>query len=276
MGGLNYRFLRGKGGAAGFVREMAEESAFSAQGLPPGAECVLCALPSGVELAKKTADGEGRLILRGRFPPGLFLTAGGRVILWEGEEEGYLAAAGRLRAARRGGEAEEKETAGPAVLREEPAEKETDGKTAEEKTTEEEEAKAGETAAEETAAAPENVPAAPLRQPGEGAPVDGLPRLLWPRGTGEVRAYFGDCPPIRPFDAPGWRFVRAPSPIRQAAYCAVGYLAEENRVCAVAFAVPGNPYRPPVPLPGYRYIPGRDGGGYWVLREEIREKTSGP
>lgn len=268
MGGLNYRFLLGKGGATGFVREMAEENVFSAQGLPPGAECVLCALPSGVELAKKTADGEGRLILRGRFPAGVFLASEGRVILWEGEEEGYLAAAGSLRAARRGGETEEKETAGPAPLREEPAEKETDGKRAEEKT--------GETAGKETAVTPQDAPAAPLRQPGEGAPVDGLPRLLWPRGAEEVRAYFAYCPPIRPFDAPGWRFVRAPSPIRQAAYCAVGYLAEENAVRAVAFAVPGNPFRPPVPLPGYRYIPGIGGAGYWVLRKEIREKTSGP
>ena len=95
--------------------------------------------------------------------------------------------------------------------------------------------------------------------------MDALPRLIWPKEAAELKPYFDTQPPIRPFDAPGWRFVRVPSPIRSVGYCAVGMYASDCRVRQVAYAVPGTPHHAPAFLPGYRYQPGMDGKGYWTL-----------
>ena len=108
-------------------------------------------------------------------------------------------------------------------------------------------------------------PAQPKLRQGTGEGVDALPRLIWPKEAAELKPYFDTQPPIRPFDAPGWRFVRVPSPIRSVGYCAVGMYASDCRVRQVAYAVPGTPHHAPAFLPGYRYQPGMDGKGYWTL-----------
>ncbi len=108
-------------------------------------------------------------------------------------------------------------------------------------------------------------PAQPKLRQGTGEGVDALPRLIWPKEAAELKPYFDTQPPIRPFDAPGWRFVRVPSPIRSVGYCAVGMYASDCRVRQIAYAVPGTPHHAPAFLPGYRYQPGMDGKGYWTL-----------
>lgn len=108
-----------------------------------------------------------------------------------------------------------------------------------------------------------------LRPAGEGAPTDELPALVWPPAAAELRVYFETLTPIAPFDAPGWRFVRVPSPLRGVPYCAVGYHAQDCRVTQVVYAVPGTPHRAPAALPGYRYQVGRGGEGYWTLWRRV-------
>ena len=103
-----------------------------------------------------------------------------------------------------------------------------------------------------------------LRPAGSGEPVDALPALRWPAAARELQGYFRGRMPFSPFDAPGWRFVRIPSGIPGAAYCAAGYLARDGRVCRTALAVPGAPHHPPAPLPDFRYRTGNQGIGYWV------------
>lgn len=255
MGQLDYRFLRGKGGASGYVREMGSGCALSAAGLAGGQSYALYGLPLGEKLGEREADGEGSLVFSGAFPPGLFLARGDKVVLWEGEDPEYLMACACLR----------------RVLRRETGERE--------------EKAADVLKASEAPPEPPPMPEPPdpaqafsLRPPSDGEPIDALPGLFWPRGTETIQRYFDVCPPIWPFDAPGWRFVRAPSPIRQAAYCAVGRCVREDRVCGVAWAVPGNPYRPPAPLAGYRFHLGKGGTGYWVLWKELQapgEKAPG-
>ena len=103
-----------------------------------------------------------------------------------------------------------------------------------------------------------------LRPPSGDEPVTGLPALQWPAGWEDVRLNFALRPPFAPFDAPGWRFVQLPSPLPEAAYCAVGYRAEEDRVAEIAYAIPGRADAPPVSVLGYHFRPGRKGQGYWV------------
>lgn len=108
-----------------------------------------------------------------------------------------------------------------------------------------------------------------LRPAGMGEPVDALTALIWPPAAAELKIYFETLAPIAPFDAPGWRFVRAPSPLRGVPYCAIGYHAQDSRVTQVAYAIPGTPQRAPAALPGYRYQVGRGGEGYWTLWRKV-------
>ena len=115
-----------------------------------------------------------------------------------------------------------------------------------------------------TAAAREQAePILPPPRPA-GPPADRLRPLVWPRGFESVRPYFENHMPLRLFDWPGWRFVRAPSPAHGLAYCLLGRRTEEDRITEIAYALPGHPQRPPLPLAGYRYQPGQNGQGYWV------------
>lgn len=250
MAQLGYRLMRGRQGASGHIREMGDGGLLSAGGLTPGERYALRALPGGECLQEKAADGEGCVSFACTALGPVFLARGSSVVLWEGEEQGYWMACGCL----------QQEKKAPAAL----------ASPAQEAAPPAEEAPAAPAdALPPSPPRPAQRSAVPLRSPGEGAPVDALPALLWPRGTEAIRRYRASCPPIRPFDEPGWRFVRTPSPIRQAAYCAVGWRTEDGRVTGVAYAVPGSAYRPPAPLPGYRYRPGRQGIGYWVIFKPV-------
>lgn len=271
-----YRMLRGRGGASGYARGDGNQGAAEARGLPPGGEAMLYRMDAGrvVLCDRGKTDGRGNIRFRYMGEGALFITDGSNILLWEdGPTEGHL----RLRAAewlRRGSE--------KATKREEPV-----------KITPATEVSAEESATEETMAdekedtQAQEMPEEPLPQADEPQEepedagwhlraetdteaVDALPVLDWSESAAGLKPYFDECPPIAPFDAPGWRFVRAPSPLRGVPYCAVGYLARDNRVVQVAYAVPGSPYQAPAPLPGYRYQPGRDGKGYWTLWQRVR------
>lgn len=268
MAQLGYRLMRGRQGASGHIREMGEMGRLFAGGLTPGESYALRGLPGGEKLGEETVDGEGCAVFSCAISQMVFVARGNCVVLWEGEEQGYLLACGCL----------ERERAAKALpdpsTPEEPMEALCLSREDALPSRKEEVLRADVSmpASARDAAIP--LPsfrekAAALRAPGPGAPVDALPPLIWPRGTEDIRRYRLACPPIRPFDEPGWRFVRAPSPIRQAAYCAVGWRTDEDWVTGIAYAVPGNAYRPPAPLPGYRYRPGREGMGYWVLFKRV-------
>ena len=234
---MAYRLLRGKNGASGYVRDTADGREAAAEGLPAGAEAALYALEEQAArlLGRERADENGRAVWRRCGGGRLFIAAEGKVALWEaGErpEEEYLRCCHALR--RLNAPAPSGETEKPPERREErppslPAEREP----------------------------------AVLRAASDAPPVNGLRELAWPRGTEEIRAYFDALPPITHFYAPGWRFVRAPSPLPGTAYCAVGRYARDGRVQRLAYALPGTPYRPPAELPGYRYRQ-----GYWILETE--------
>lgn len=254
---LGYRFFRGRQGASGFARRMAGGCAVRFQGLRPAETYCLRALPLGDALGEERADGEGCAAFQGAFPDRLFLSRGDQVILWDGDEAEFLRAGECLKRLFR--PQTEESTAKPMAV---PAPEENAPANGP-RLDHTEETAAEEPPPEESL--PEDLPDYTLRPENDAPPVDALPKLIWPSGTEHLREYFDCCPPIRLFDEPLWRFVRVPSPIRQAAYCAVGRHIAGDRVDAVAYAVPGGPYNPPAPLPGYRYRPGRGGMGYWVL-----------
>ena len=250
---LGYRFFKGRQGAAGYVRRMDGGCAVCCRGLRPGESYVLRALPLGDAMGERQADGDGCVTFQGAYPTGLFLSQGDQVTLWDGGDEGFLQARESLRRLfRRPAEREDKKPPEPRENTIPPDEQREP--------------------APEEAAEKEPAPAYTLRPEGDGAPVDGLPPLSWPDGTEHVQKYFQFSPPIRLFDELMWRFVRVPSPIRQAAYCAVGMHVSGDDVDALAYAVPGGPYTPPAPLPGYRYRMGKEGMGYWVAYKRGNEK----
>lgn len=242
-----YRLLRGKEGAEGCIRAVGEGSVLTARGLEAGGRYTICALEGAETEWPCQADQGGMLTFSGLLPEAVFVARAGRIVLWEKGEEGFSLAADRLK---RKQTAPYKGANVPVPLPPDP------------ENPDESEAPQAQAASLAENALETSFPS--LRAPGEKAPVDALPALQWPAGTESIRAWAAMYPPIAPLDAPGWRFVRAPSPLRQAAYCAVGYLVRQDRVAAIAYAVPGTPHRPPAPLPGYQYHKGRRGMGYWV------------
>ena len=280
MDAFGYRLLAGRDGAQGYARG-GDGQTVTARGLHAGKTYTLyCVTPGGArEHARRTADASGmaRFTLSGAQP--VFLALDGRPVLWEDDraEERYCQACDLLRAQARMLEAAQRQAREKAAAYQEAAERPEAPKEtvqaetaaapsepteaeleADNKTPEEAEAPAG--TQEEL-----REPAQPKLRQGTGEGVDALPRLIWPKEAAELKPYFDTQPPIRPFDAPGWRFVRVPSPIRSVGYCAVGMYASDCRVRQVAYAVPGTPHHAPAFLPGYRYQPGMDGKGYWTL-----------
>ena len=280
MDAFGYRLLAGRDGAQGYARG-GDGQTVTARGLHAGKTYTLyCVTPGGArEHARRTADASGmaRFTLSGAQP--VFLALDGRPVLWEDDraEERYCQACDLLRAQARMLEAAQRQAREKAAAYQEAAERpeapketvqaETAAATSEPTEAELEAANETPEEAEAPAGTQEELrePAQPKLRQGTGEGVDALPRLIWPKEAAELKPYFDTQPPIRPFDAPGWRFVRVPSPIRSVGYCAVGMYASDCRVRQVAYAVPGTPHHAPAFLPGYRYQPGMDGKGYWTL-----------
>lgn len=256
---FSYRFLQGREGVSGHARCGESGQQLWARGLAPETECCLYQWKAGdgICIAAEKADESGQVHFF-ELPAGpLFLAAAGRLVLWETDapEENYWRAWEFLRRTKE----EKRKENGAFPTKEAPAEK-----------TEEQTAKAAEAEKfliEETLEIPAETEEYTLRNPGKNPGVDELPALLFPGRAGVLKKYFQSCPPIQPFSAPGWRFVRAPSPIPGAAYCALGYLARDGRAEKIAYAIPGSPHHPPAQLTGYRYHE-----GFWVIALDSEAK----
>lgn len=105
------------------------------------------------------------------------------------------------------------------------------------------------------------------REPSRNPPVDALPALEWPRAAAQIKPYFETRLPVKLFDAPGWRVVKAHEAGMD---CCFGYQTKEDRVNEVLYGVRARgSLMPPKGLQGYRYERALDGSGYWVLRQRV-------
>lgn len=93
-----------------------------------------------------------------------------------------------------------------------------------------------------------------------------LREVIWPEEVAGLRVYFDSLPPCAPFDAPGWRFVRAPMEQgKPSEYGILGMHVGAHRVDRVCYALPGRAdVLPPGGLQGYSWQQGRDGQDYWL------------
>jgi len=184
---IGYDILNGRQGASGYCRETGGQTELHARGLRPGDSCALYELlPDHAKMREEqTADGNGQAVFTCRSGNALFVTANGRVRLWQGGEENYLRACDWLK--------REQSKTGETLPSISPEQiKETEKPTKEESDAAQnilardlEEIQIPITAAEhhqpeEPATAEKQVPAAPepaytLRAPGAGEPVDALP-----------------------------------------------------------------------------------------------------
>lgn len=100
-------------------------------------------------------------------------------------------------------------------------------------------------------------PLPPILNPRSNAPsVMTLPPLRWPPALAHLQAVFHSGIPFRPFSAPGFRCVKAPSKNPALPYSIMGYQVRNGRICALLQAVPGHPLIPPR---GFEGAPYRDG-----------------
>lgn len=244
------RILRGKN-AKGHVRVTGENMQLCLRSLPQG-ECALYAPENGAfrRICCFRADGEGNY---SAFLPAagkIFVSQKDRVLLWEEEsdpDQNYWQAAGYLQSQK---ESFSPKPERPAVLPEPEAAARLTEEAPREPISKEDQADESDFT---------------LRPHSSREPVDVLPTLIWPREVAHLKPYFEMHPPFAPFDAPGWRFIRLPSPLRGVPFCAVGFRAGNGRVTQVAYAVPGSSLCAPAALPGYRYQTGLGGQGYWTL-----------
>ena len=104
------------------------------------------------------------------------------------------------------------------------------------------------------------------RPPTAEPPVDALPELVWPEAAKRLKPFFDAQCPVRLFDWPGWRIVKA----REAGMdCCFGYRAENDRVAETLYGVRARGgMTPPRGLNGYRFERGTE-GGYWILTQRV-------
>lgn len=258
--GFGYRMLRGRQGAGGHVRSQGQREEITLRGLLPDEQYQLLSSDGGAVCLR--SDGQGQVRYFSQRPGRYCIARGNEMILWEDEgraEENYLQAVSWLKIRLKQNEPREKKGIPEPEKAEQPPEEIRKPADNEDKKPE--------------TAASISLPVQPvysLRKPGNGAPADDLPALIWPEAAEKVRVYFDSLPPFSPFDIPGWRFVRAPSPVAGCPFCALGYREKEGRVHQIAWALPGGPHRPPANMPGYSYFQGRGGRGYWVLLQQVQ------
>ena len=271
-----YRLLRGKGSATGYVRGNGETLQLQGKGLAPGMQYTAYTLDAGTArpLATGKADRGGTLRLTLAGAGTLFVALGQTVTLWEDADDPALhfwQAQAALTAQRGAVSVAAKTSAEKAPAESErPPQIEVPSGDAEQPVQTTSQPRATRETLPETRTMPPEINASPaeretavqeaaepaereivLRPESAAPPVDGLPALVWPEAAAHLKAYFETQAPFAPFDAPGWRFVRVPSPLRGVPYCAVGVHAQDARVTQVAYAVPGSPQQA--------------GQGYWTL-----------
>lgn len=283
--GYQYRMLRGKAGAAGYLRSDGQKTILRGTGLSPGGRYAAYIWNDGTAqlLAGAEADGNGGLQLSAPGEQRMFLAGAAGVVLWEEGENGaqnFWRAQTAFNAWQKA-QAQREKTEKADMAHIEGEEKKPKEKTrlrkhrsTAAKTKRFRRAAPGQrkTPEEEMNAlnpASDAALHASLRPESNTPSADALPVLVWPEAAAHLKPYFETQPPFMPFDAPGWRFVRVPSPLRGVAYCAVGVYARDARIEQVAYAVPGTAQRAPAMLPGYRYQMGRSGQGYWTLWQRV-------
>ncbi len=280
-----YCMLRGKAGAAGYLRSDGQKTILRGTGLSPGTCYAAYIWSDGTAhlLARTEADGNGGLQLSAPGEQHMFLAGAAGVVLWEEGENGernfwqtQMALKAWQETELQKTRAKEEDAACIKEEKKEPKEKIRQRKrlnAASEIKRFRRAVRGKEKPEEEKMAAMDPAPDTEshdaLRPVSNAPPADTLPTLIWPEAAAHLKPYFETLPPFMPFDAPGWRFVRVPSPLRGVAYCAVGIFARDARIEQVVYAVPGTAQRAPAMLPGYRYQMGRSGQGYWTLRQQV-------
>ncbi len=131
---FGYALLKGRGKAAGYVRETGGKREVSVRDLPPFASCCLYAAgESGYQpCGNVTADGGGNAKWTAAKGGALFVSSGNKVLLWEGGDEAFLRACawlngqGRSEKGKSEPEAEEKKEEPPEERMETRADSEND------------------------------------------------------------------------------------------------------------------------------------------------------
>lgn len=117
------------------------------------------------------------------------------------------------------------------------------------------------------------------RKSSDRKPMFHLQSVYWPCEISEIKEYFDTLPPSAPFDAPGWRFVRVMlQSCRPEGWCEVGVRVENHAVAEITYALPGAwAESPPDGLQGYQWYRGRNGQGYWLMRQAmpITDRSAG-
>ena len=91
---FGYDMLNGRQGASGYRREAGGKTEIHIRGFKPGESCALYELlPDCAEKHdEQTADANGQTVFSFAGGNAVFVTAGGKVRLWQGGEENYLRA----------------------------------------------------------------------------------------------------------------------------------------------------------------------------------------
>ncbi|MBQ4639811.1 MAG: hypothetical protein IJB69_04740 [Clostridia bacterium] len=234
---FSFRFMQGRGKESGHIRTLGNAVHITCRGLMPHLLCTLYCLGKPVSSLK--TDLSGGLSLSCPHDGFFFLCdENQRLLLWEGEEAGYFRALSLL---------PKKQPPTPQETRspEPPPEVVT-------------------SAAAPPSAELENSEFIPAPPPHASAPpAASLPALSWPSGMQQLADEMAKGAPFVPFALPGFRCRKCSSASPAVPFTVLGYQTKGSRITALFFAVPGNPLRPPVPLPGYRF---REGYWYHIQR----------
>ena len=96
---FGYALLKGRGGAAGYIRENGDQREVSARDLPPGTPCALYTLLNGEcsLCGTENVDSSGNAKWTAPKEGQLFIAAGDRVLLWDGGDSAFLQASAWLK-----------------------------------------------------------------------------------------------------------------------------------------------------------------------------------
>lgn len=95
---FGYALLKGRGGAAGYVRENGGQREVTTRNLIPGTACALYTVQDGAYrlCGTETADGSGNAKWTAPKEGGLLIAEGNKVLLWDGGDDAFLQASAWL------------------------------------------------------------------------------------------------------------------------------------------------------------------------------------